>query len=163
MWFSGWWKSKYIIATSALILPPLFITITHVHRNSLTHETSKLSEITFTWSSPPLHPEFSLNWPPYCQLVAPCSWTSRVAQPCIDIKFTWKPPEIGFVSHNESFSDCHGRAVRRNDNFDANLLIIHRRNPRLRSLGKNLDLFMNRIVDLCNQWSVAMASRIIWL
>ena len=56
---------------------------------------------------------------------------------CIDIKFTWKPPEIGFVSHNESFSDCHGRAVRRNDNFDANLLIIHRRNPRLRSLGKN--------------------------
>ena len=29
------------------------------------------------------------------------------------------------------------QAVRRNDNFDANLLIIHRRNPRLRSLGKN--------------------------
>ena len=64
------------------------------------------------------------------------------------------------VSHNESFSDCHGWIVRGNDNFDANLLIIHWRNPRLPRPGKKRVLSTNAP---CNQWSPIAAPRIIWL
>ena len=106
------------------------------------------------------------QWP-LLSISLACSWTSRVAQP---------PPALissscgnfqkhVLVSHNESFSDCHGWIVWGNDNFDANLLIIHRRNRRLRILGKTGPFYEQNwlYTYVCNQWSLVMALCIIWL
>ena len=159
------------------MIPGLLITITHAiiqdRANAswffadMWNQLNRLRfpKITFKWGSPPLPFEFSLNGH-CCQLV-----------PLAHELHAWhNPPALissscgnfqkhVLVSHNESFSDCHGWIVWGNDNFDANLLIIHWCNRRLRILGKTGPFYEQNwlYTYVCNQWSLVMALRIIWL
>ena len=111
----------------------------------------RFPKITFKWGSPPLPFEFSLNGH-CCQLVPLAhelhAWHNPVAlisSSCGNFQ------KHVLVSHNESFSDCHGWIVWGNDNFDANLLIIHRCNRRLRILGKTGPFYEQNWLYICVQ------------